>query len=870
MRKILWALVVAALAVPATGTLAQDAAAKAPSPFEQMTKDTKKAEGLFKLYYKDQSLLVEIAPANLGQNYIVLTSIAKGISQGQVLGGMSWGFGDDIIWSFNKVGDKIHVVQRNVKFRATAGSPEASAVKLAYSDSILYALPIMTTTPSGGMLVDMTRIFFSDDQMIGRSIGMSFAADRSTWAKVKAFPDNVELQVAAVYSGLQQFDTVADPRGVQVHVHYSISRLPTSGYTPRVADDRVGYFLTVLKDFSDTKDDEQFIRYINRWNLKKKDPKLKLSPPEKPITFWMEKTVPINLRPYVQAGIEEWNKAYEKLGYSNAIVVLQQPDDADWDPEDVNYNTFRWITANAGFAMGPSRVNPMTGQILDADIIFDADFLTVWKQQYETLTLADAHALFGEPMDDLTEKEEPGKFLFQNPKHRLCQYGQGMQQQMGFAGSVLMGRGDIEAGGKLPEDLVNQGIKEVVMHEVGHTLGLRHNFKASTWKTLAEMEDPAKQNEATVASVMDYSPPNIAPKGKPQALYYTQTIGPYDYWAIEYGYKPLTGDEATELAKIAARSTEPGLEYLTDEDTYGSMSSDPGSNRFDLGKDPIEYAQRQIDTVLDLMPKVVDRAVKEGEGYQRARQMFGMLLSQYWQTVSFVARVPGGIYTYRDHKPSEKDKDKARAPFQLVEEEKQKQAMEFLQKYAFDNQSFPPDVLNYLAASRWSHWGQRDVTRLDYPIHDNVLRMQSMVLRQLMSSSTLGRLRDGEVKVNGDKPVYTLADHIRLLTDSVFSEIRATAKPGEYNNRKPYITSYRRNLQRLAIKQFASLLGPTYEIPEDARTLARMHLTDLEKQIGTLLGAGVNLDDYTKAHLLDSQERIKKALAAQLTVPTVD
>ena len=536
MRKILWALVVAALAVPASVAFAQAPAAAAPSPFEQMTAGTKKAEGLFKLYYKDQSLLVELSPSDLGQNYIVLTSIARGISQGSVLGGMSWGFGDDIIWSFNKVGDKIHVVQRNVKFRASAGSPEANAVKLAYSDSILYALPIMTTTPSGGMLVDVTRIFFSDDQMIGRSIGMSFAPDRSTWAKVKAFKDNVELQVAAVYSGMQSFDTVADPRGVQVHVHYSISRLPTSGYTPRVADDRVGYFLTVLKDFSDKKDDEQFIRYVNRWNLKKKDPALKLSPPEKPITFWMEKTVPINLRPYVQAGIEEWNKAFEKLGYSNAIVVLQQPDDADWDPEDVNYNTFRWITANAGFAMGPSRVNPMTGQILDADIIFDADFLTVWKQQYETLTLADAHALFGEPMEDL--KQEPGKFLFQNPQHRLCQYGQGMQQQMGFAASVLMGRGDIEAGGKLPEELINQGIKEVVMHEVGHTLGLRHNFKASTWKTLAEMEDPAKQNEATVASVMDYSPPNIAPKGKPQPLYYTQTIGPYDYWPSSTATSP--------------------------------------------------------------------------------------------------------------------------------------------------------------------------------------------------------------------------------------------------------------------------------------------------------------------------------------------
>src|SRR5262249_14121675 len=180
--------------------------------FDEMTTGMKKVEGLWTLYHKDQQLLVEISPAHLNQNFIVLTSIARGISAGQVLGGMTWGFGDDVIWSFAKVGEKLHILRRNVRFRANPGSPEASAVTLAYSDSVLYALPIMTTAPSGGMLVDMTRIFMSDDENIGRSIGMSFAADRSTWAKVKAFPQNVELQVAAVYAGGRDFDTVADAR----------------------------------------------------------------------------------------------------------------------------------------------------------------------------------------------------------------------------------------------------------------------------------------------------------------------------------------------------------------------------------------------------------------------------------------------------------------------------------------------------------------------------------------------------------------------------------------------------------------------------------------------------------------------------------
>ena len=194
--------------------------------------------------------------------------------------------------------------------------------------------------------------------------------------------------MAATYasSGTSEFDTVPDSRGVTINVHYSISRLPQTGYKPRLADDRVGYFLTVLKDFSKKIDDDRFVRYINRWDLRKADPTAELSPPKKPIIFWLEKTVPFEYRKPIREGILEWNKAFEKAGFANAIEVRQQPDDADWDPEDINYNTFRWITSSAGFAMGPSRVNPTTGQILDADIIFDADFLQYWQQEYEIVT----------------------------------------------------------------------------------------------------------------------------------------------------------------------------------------------------------------------------------------------------------------------------------------------------------------------------------------------------------------------------------------------------------------------------------------------------------------------------------------------------
>src|SRR5690606_37025427 len=148
-----------------------------------------------------------------------------------------------------------------------------------------------------------------------------------------------------------------------------------------------GYFLTVLKDFSKKSDEDRFVRYINRWHLVKADPSAELSPPEEPIIFWIEKTVPYKYRAPIRDGILEWNKAFEKAGCVNAIEVRQQDDAAEWDPEDIRYNTFRWITSGAGFAMGPSRVNPTTGQILDADIIFDADFIQFWKREYENFTV---------------------------------------------------------------------------------------------------------------------------------------------------------------------------------------------------------------------------------------------------------------------------------------------------------------------------------------------------------------------------------------------------------------------------------------------------------------------------------------------------
>ena len=387
----------------------KEAPAKKPKfpPYAEVFRDADDPiPGLIKLRRKGGTLYGEISSSQLDRDFIVVMSIARGIGRGSLLAGMSWNFGDDPVWQFRKVDDYIHVVRRNVRFKADSGSPEEKAVNLAFTDSILFSLPIVTISPSGGYVVDLNPIFMTDLPQISHVLpGFSFSSQRSSWAETKGLKSNVELEVAATYasSGSTENDNIPDTRGATINVHYSISYLPQTSYQPRLADDRVGYFLTVLKDFSKKSDDEQFVRYINRWDLAKADPSADLSPPKKPIVFWLEKTIPFKYRKPIRDGILEWNKAFEKAGFDNAIEVRQQPDDADWDPEEIDYNTFRWITTNTDpgmvMAMGPSRVNPTTGEILDAIIIFDADFLQSWKSHYETFSPASIAALTGGTID---------------------------------------------------------------------------------------------------------------------------------------------------------------------------------------------------------------------------------------------------------------------------------------------------------------------------------------------------------------------------------------------------------------------------------------------------------------------------------------
>jgi hypothetical protein len=833
--------------------------------YADVIKDFSTIDGMIKLHRKGNRLLAELSGSDMNKDYIVLISIAKGIGRGQILGGMTWGFGDDWIWQFRKSDDRIHVVRRNVRFKARPGDPQERAVGLAFTDSVLFSLPIITTSPSGANVVDMTSIFMGDLPQISSTLpGFTFSGDKSTWAEgfPKGFPNNIELEVAATYasSGQMDLESVADSRGATIHVHYSISALPESGYKPRLADDRVGYFLTVVKDWSHEGDDDRFVRYINRWDLQKADPEAKLSPPKKPITFWLEKTIPYAYRKPIREGIEEWNKAFEKAGFVNAIEVRQQQDKDDWDPEDIRYNTFRWITASAGFAMGPSRVNPHNGQILDADVIFDADFLQFWKREYENFTAEGIAAMTGGPLDLQSYQEQLRKL---GPDAAIrCEYHHGLAREFALGAAVMAGRN------ANPEDLdklITQGLKEVTMHEIGHTLGLRHNFKASTMLSLEEVNDPKRTSEVGLsASVMDYNPTNISPKDMPQGDYFSTTLGPYDMWAIEYGYKSLSGGtegEAAELKKIAARAGEAELAYATDEDTRG-IDPDPLANRFDMGKDPLAYAKLRSQLIAEQWPKVVEETTKDGEGYQKVRQAFGVLLGNHGQAMYFVSRNIGGMYVNRAHKGDAN----AAPPFVVVDVNKQRESLGLLEDQVFSDKpfNFPRELYGYLASSRWSHWGTDMPSRTDYPVHEVIGMWQSRILQQLLSSLTLERLHDSELHLPPDQDALTTAELLQRLTKAIFVEVDSMPA-GEYTNRKPAISSLRRNLQRGYLKNLSDIALGNTRAPEDCQTVAYIELKGLEERINKALAGDVKLDAYSRAHLEESASRIHKVIDSRLT-----
>jgi hypothetical protein len=727
--------------------------------------------------------------------------------------------------------------------------------------------------------VDAAEFFVSDLPGFAVALNQSFQPTNyhfdkgnSSLGAIKAFPQNVLVEVTLHYAtdNPRTFSiTLPDPRSVPIVMKYDLSELQETGYRPRVADDRVGHFHTVQQQFTSDQPYDPYVRYITRWQLEKSDPSAKLSPPKQPIVFWLENTIPVEYREAMKEGTLLWNKAFERIGIRDAIVVKQMPDNADWDPADTRYSTIRWFAGvDATFAIGPSRANPYTGQIYDADIGFSEGLLRFTRR-------------FGDEFVGATSESDPPALLlpnpwFRNPRYQ-CTYAAELRQQAEMGLDLMEARGMLTP--EVENKLMREFLVEVTAHEVGHTLGLRHNFHASTLLKQSELNDVKTTEEiGQTGSVMDYNPVVLAAKGQPQGHFLTTTLGPYDYWAIEYAYSDAGSNERATLAKIASRVADPKLAYATDEDalgTYSALAIDPLANQFDQATDPLEYFRVRADLVEELWHSLDTKLARPGEGYQILRNALNRGLREYNRALLTSSKFVGGIYYSRDHAGD----PNARPPYTVVPAAKQREALEFLRARAFSEKAFElsPAVLNHLAIERLPGLDAEEyfaMQRLDYPWLEQVLVLQRAVLSRLYNPVLLGRVGDNVLRfAPGEKP-FTMADLFRGLDGAIWSELDGKA---------PAISPMRRNLQREQLRQLTQLLlrpappqsgpppvgiqlrqPPLPRPPEDATTLARASLVALRTKIKTALAAPTLTDPTTRAHLEETQARISTALDAHL------
>jgi hypothetical protein len=881
-------VLLAAVVVASSSAAAQDIPWKS---YAEVTQGAEAATGLFSVYYQRDQVLLGLTPEQFDRDYLLVTQLSQGIGDLGLDGGTS--LRSDLI-RFHRQGDRVELWVVNPRFAATPGTPMARAVDYSFGHSVAQAFPIASVRDTGGsqILFDLTPFLLSDWADVGATLQavatrrkltgtVTLDDKRSSLQELRLFPANLEAEVRLTFQSPRSLglETVSDARSVPVGVHYSLLELPAAPMRPRYADERVGYFISAFKDFSRDTAESFFVRYVNRWRLEKRAPGT-ISEPVRPITYYIDHTVPLEWRPYIRAGILEWNRAFEDAGYRNAIQVLDAPEDSVYSAADARFSTVRWTATNRSvYAIGPTNVDPRTGEILNADILVSAAWIQTWRGESHDYTAPVASVESALAADSALGAEDPTL---------LCRFAEGLDRQGTVARAVLAARGVVPSGGAAPREYIGQALKALVMHEVGHTLGLRHNFRGSAGITAAQLADrDYTERYGHGVSVMDYTPPALALDPRQQGRFYSPTIGSYDRWAITYGYAEAGGVSAGRAAKgagedvagwtpdveinalrvIASRAAEPGHLYASDEDAgFGAAGLDPTVSRYDMTDDPLGWARDRVALIDGLFDSLETRVVAPGEGYGRLRSAFVDLLSDRWYALMVSTKYLGGATTARDHRG---DPD-ARPALTTVPAEGQREALRFVVDAGFGEGAwtFPPELLSRLAPDRWRHWGASGATaRADFPVHEWALVQQRSLLARLLDPVALSRIRDAGLRALPGESTLGIPEVFETLTRSVWAELGI--RPGAKQGRPRSINSVRRDLQRLHLNAMIALVvEPAAGTPEDARSLARATLVELDGGLGHALeDDGADLDAYTRAHLADSRERIARALDAQMIQP---
>jgi len=827
------------------------------NPFEDFEKLVEGAEvstGFFDLYTKEGRLYLAVPKDRLGQDFLMDTRVARGIGAAGLFGGTTLSYFEMDLMALEQHGEKVYLVQRPHRFGAPSDDRAAAAVGITFGSSVVESSDVEAIRPDSALVLNVTSWFLSDLSRVGRTArdaargsggqggSASFDRSRSYIDEVSSFPENTNIRAMLTFRSGQRgaIPSVPDGRYIPVTIHYTLAQLPERPMERRVADDRVGNFMTVHKDFS-TEDSTFFRRYVNRWRLEPGERVGNRWRPVEPITYYIDRTVPDEYRGWFKEAIENWNTAFEAAGWVDAIRALDLPEDAD--PNDIRYSVLRWNTSDdPGYgAIGPSKVDPRTGEILDADILFEANFFrgfrNTWRHIVNPVSAADAFEM----------ALGVGKFEVADPNAvgvELPGFASALEAQGTLAGLALAARGELEPGDPLPNELLRQYTTWVVMHEVGHTLGLQHNFRSSASTPMDLLHDTSFTRENGVyGSVMEYPTINLAPPGERNGDYYTYNAGSYDRWAISYAYTQ-SQDDANDIAREVAE-----LGHMYGNESGGGGALDPTINTYDLGGDPLAWGAERSALIRDLLPKIPEYALQDNSVFVDVTNAYSQLMSEYSRALAPAVKYIGGQYMNRDHVGDGRD------PFVNVPKAKQIEALELLvdRIFAEGALTLAPEVIQSFGANGFSHWGSERTTsgRYDYPLHAQILGLQSSVLNQILNPSRLARIRDAEMKF-GTTEVATIPEVLRALTTAIWSELGQGT-----------ISADRRDLQRAYLDAMTRLVvDPANGTPADARAVARWELYQLRFRIDSAQSGAT--DAYTQAHLFEALARVDKTLDAGL------
>jgi hypothetical protein len=804
-----------------------------PKTIAELVKDSDRHEGLFTLFRdrKTGQVRMLIKPDQLGREFIYFAQAANGLPQvGFIVRGTY--LVNDVI-TVRRHFDRIEFVAENTSFYFNPESPLARAAGANLVSSLLAVEKVAAEDQkTGEILIEADKLFLTQSLYQVKPSPDPEADPKNTYALgtlsdtksrvlgLRSYPLNTDVEVEYVfedpaprYDLLQDAYEIKDPRNVAIRVMHSFIAMPTEPYTPRRDDPRVGYYGERVTDL--TLDSATPYRdVIDRWKLVKKDPTAAVSEPVEPIVWWIENTTPLEWRDVIRDATLAWNSAFEKAGFRNAIVVKVQPDDADWDAGDIRYNVLRWTSSPSPLfgGYGPSLANPRTGQILGADVMLEYRYVTRHLQRARAIPAA----------------AEP-------PVRGLCMAGNGIQQ------GLVLGRamaGAVNLDSELEKQMFHDAMYNLVLHEVGHTLALQHNMKGTQMASPDQLFDPGYVAQHGISgSVMEYPAINFAPPGRTQTLFYDVKPGPYDDWAIEYGYSQALDDPVAEEARlqaILARASEPGLAFGNDADDMRDAGGgiDPRVNIYDQSNDPVRYAVERVGLLRASLATMTSRFAKPGQSRQELLDAFRLVMIDWQNQASIISRQVGGVHVERDWSRAAT----GAASYTPVSVEAQRAAMQALAQDVFAPDAFriPPGLLAALQPQprQFDFYGKTE----DPKIHDQLLAVQRAALDHLLHPVVLKRITDTQMYGNE----YPLAAAITDLTEAVFQADLAGNVDG-----------VRQNLQLDYVGRLAAMVKGDSKARFDgpAQSMAVYELERLRKALGRKRGGDVQTQAHTR-HLL--------------------